>query len=92
MTAPVSTVSLSTRLEGEASSRNDEEERMPDQQTIDRVAGKFQEWASTLSDPEQAAVAEWMTRGQDVQGHSAQWWQGQGAWESAWKESWNWNW
>ncbi len=63
---------------------------MPDQGTINSVANKFQQWASGLSWEEQAAVAEWMTRGQDVSGYSAEWWQGEGAWAEAWKGSWNW--
>ncbi len=65
-------------------------EQMPDQQTIESVAGKFQQWARELPEGEQAVVAEWMTRGQDVQGYSQGWWQGQGAWAEAWKGSWNW--
>lgn len=63
---------------------------MPDQETMDSVAGKFQQWASGLPEGEQAAVAEWLTRGQDVEGYAWGWWQGQEAWADAWKGSWNW--
>ena len=64
---------------------------MPDQQAINSVAGKFQQWAEGLPGREQAALAEWMTRWEDVQGHwEANWWQGEGKWAKAWKASWNW--
>ena len=60
---------------------------MPDQEIINSVAGKFQTWASGSG---KAAITEWMTGGQDVQGHSAEWWQGEGAWADTWKASWDW--
>jgi hypothetical protein len=63
---------------------------MADQETIDSVGKKFQEWAGGLPDGEQAALAEWWGKasGSDVQGYSANWWSGADAWSSAWNSWW----
>jgi hypothetical protein len=63
---------------------------MPDQGTIDSVAGKLEAWASSLSPEEQRTLAEWWDRDSDVTAHaSANWWQEPGAWSEAWRESWS---
>lgn len=64
---------------------------MPDPGMTDSLADKFQQWACGLSGEEQTALAGWITRGQEVQGYTQEsWWQGEGAWSAAWKDSWNW--
>lgn len=63
---------------------------MADQETIDRVGGKFEQWASNLPSEDQAALAEWLGRasGDDVQGFSSNWWQEENAWGNAWNAWW----
>jgi hypothetical protein len=63
---------------------------MADQATIESMAGKFQSWAQSLSDQEQATLAEWIGRfgGEDVIAHRAGWWQEPDAWSAAWSQSW----
>lgn len=64
---------------------------MPDQDTISQLGSKFQQWADTLSGDEKEALAQWWSwkSGDDVKGYSAGWWQADGAWSSAWNESWS---
>jgi hypothetical protein len=63
---------------------------MPDQATIESMAGKFQSWAQSLSDHEQATLAEWMgrIRGDDVSAHQANWWHEPDAWAASWSRTW----
>ena len=62
---------------------------MPKEQTVDRIAAKFQQWAETLSKEEQAALAEWMVHRQKdgTRGFSAEWYLAPNAWEQAYKAS-----
>jgi hypothetical protein len=63
---------------------------MPDRSVIDSVAQKFEAWATSLGSDEQEALAEWMSRNDDVTAHTNDiWWQDSGAWSRAWSESWN---
>lgn len=66
---------------------------MADQATMESLGWKFQEWAQSLSDDEQATLAEWM-RGAwgDVTPHDANWWRAQDAWSRAWSQSWSHDW
>lgn len=61
---------------------------MADQAT---VGEKFEQWARSLPEDEQEAVAEWMSRagGDEVRGFGANWWQEENAWSGAWTASWN---
>ena len=60
---------------------------MPKEQTIDRIATKFQRWAETLSKEEQEALASWMVHRQKegTRGFSAEWYSAPNAWEQAFK-------
>jgi len=64
---------------------------MADQASIDSVGRKWQEWAQSLPGDEQEALAEWWSRsrGDEVQGFSANWWQEDNAWSNAWSASWS---
>lgn len=65
---------------------------MPEQETIENLAWKFQQWAETLSADEQAALAEWLERALgDVSAHRADWWREGGAWAERWSASWSWS-
>ena len=60
---------------------------MASEQTVDRIAAKFQQWAETLSAEEQKTLAEWMVRLQkdEARGYSARWYVAPGAWSQAYK-------
>jgi hypothetical protein len=64
---------------------------MPDQQTIESVATKFQSWAESLSTDEQKALAGWLAAGggEDVSAHSSAWWREPSAWSNAWMARWS---
>jgi hypothetical protein len=64
---------------------------MPDQEIIQQVGRKFAAWAGGLDDKEQEALASWWQswNSDDVQGYSANWWQGSDAWWQAWNDSWS---
>lgn len=64
---------------------------MADQASIDSVGKKFEQWAQSLPEDEQAVVAEWMTRasGAEVQAYGANWWQSENAWSGAWNSWWS---
>lgn len=64
---------------------------MADKDAIQKLAAKFDAWASSLSPEEQSMLAEWWaTKGDaDVSGFSAAWWQSEGAWSNAWESSWS---
>ncbi len=67
---------------------------MADKSTIDNLAQKFQEWAQSLPDHEQATLAEWMERirAGDVRAYRADtWWQEPGGWARWWSDSWEWS-
>ncbi len=67
---------------------------MAEEATIDNLAWKFEQWAKSLPEDEQATLAEWADRkrGGDVHAHGADtWWKETGAWARWWSESWNWS-
>lgn len=57
---------------------------------IEQMAQKFQSWAGSLSADEQQTLAEWWGRGwgDDVMGHTSNWWERDGAWAESWSASW----
>ena len=66
---------------------------MADQATIDSVGNKWAAWASSLSDDEQAALAEWASWAWgDVSPHSGSWWREDNGWNQAWAQVWSQTW